>query len=209
MQEGDSRSSDDIVEADKVEKSAKKGRSHIVDKKVKFSNRIEYDTGDWAELRGDHYERDEDGNMMDDPYLEAERGENGLNENVGNEEHEPEEEREGGEEERRKSGAKIRKAPKNPSRAEREEHEALHSEHKDWCRHCVRGRGRTRRHERIERDPEEEERRVPRISMDYHFAGERDDPEIGTWLTLVDSKSKAIWTRIVSGKGKNLSLIHI
>ena len=64
----------------------------------------------------------------------------------------------------------------------------------------MRGRGRNRPHRRVERNKENEEERVPRISMDYNFAGE-DDEKVGTWLTMVDPKSKAVWSRVVQGKG--------
>lgn len=36
--------------------------------------------------------------------------------------------------------------------------------------------------------------------MDYNFAGE-DDEEAGKWLTMVDSKSGAVWLRIVESRG--------
>ena len=39
--------------------------------------------------------------------------------------------------------------------------------------------------------------------MDYNFAGE-DDEDVGTWLTMVDSKSKAVWSRIVEAKGVSM-----
>lgn len=97
-------------------------------------------------------------------------------------------------------GVRVRRAPKAPTKKERKQHEAVHEEYKEWCRHCVRGRGRNRPHRRIKRDEVEEERRVPRISLDYNFAGE-DDEDVGTWLTMVDSKSRAVWTRIVESKG--------
>ena len=34
---------------------------------------------------------------------------------------------------------KVRRAPEEPTKEEREAHEALHAEHRAWCRHCVRG----------------------------------------------------------------------
>ena len=94
----------------------------------------------------------------------------------------------------------IREAPKKQTKREVEEHELLHERYEAWCRHCVRGRGRNRPHRRVERNKENEEERVPRISMDYNFAGE-DDEKVGTCLTMVDSKSKAVWSRVVQGKG--------
>ena len=41
---------------------------------------------------------------------------------------------------------------------------------------------------------------MTKVGLDYNFAGE-DDEDAGTWLTMVDSRSKAVWTRIVEAKG--------
>jgi hypothetical protein len=37
---------------------------------------------------------------------------------------------------------KVIRAPKAPTKAEREEHEATHLPFRSWCTHCLRGRGR-------------------------------------------------------------------
>ena len=52
----------------------------------------------------------------------------------------------------------MRRAPKGPTKAQREEHEALHAKYEAWCRHCVRGRGRNKPHRNVMRDDEEERR---------------------------------------------------
>ena len=36
--------------------------------------------------------------------------------------------------------------------------------------------------------------------MDYNFAGEGDE-EVATWLTMVESKFGAVWSRVVERKG--------
>lgn len=36
--------------------------------------------------------------------------------------------------------------------------------------------------------------------MDYSFAGE-DDEDAGKWLTMVDSRTGAVWSRVVESKG--------
>ena len=100
------------------------------------------------------------------------------------------------------TGAKIRSAPKGPSRAEREEHEALHHEHQPWCRHCVRGRGRNRMHAKVQRTEEEEDQKVPRISMDYHFAGTAQEEGLSKWISMVESRYGAVWSRVVEAKGQ-------
>ena len=79
----------------------------------------------------------------------------------------------------------IREAPKKPTKREVEEHEVLHERYEPWCGHCVRGKGRNRPHRSSKRNREDEDERVPRISMDYNFAGE-DHEKVGRWLTMVD-----------------------
>ena len=92
-------------------------------KKVRFE--ISYDDR-WKDIKEDEYERDVDGKVLDDPYLQAERGEvyihgHGPDREVVDDENEgPKEETEEGRTKWRRSGARIRKAPKGPSRAERE-----------------------------------------------------------------------------------------
>ena len=42
---------------------------------------------------------------------------------------------------------RVRAGPRNkPSQREREEHEATHMPFRDWCVHCMMGRGRTHHH---------------------------------------------------------------
>lgn len=98
-------------------------------------------------------------------------------------------------------GVKVRRAPKGPSKRDREEHEATCARYEVWYRHCVRGRGRSRPHRRVRREEEEEKNRVSRICLDYNFAGEYDG-EVGAWLAMVDVKSKAVWSRSVEKKGR-------
>ena len=40
----------------------------------------------------------------------------------------------------------TRKAPKGPTKEEKEKHEATHLPFREWCQHCVRGRGRNKPH---------------------------------------------------------------
>lgn len=89
----------------------------------------------------------------------------------------------------------VRRAPVGPTKEEREAHEALHAEHRGWCRHCIRGRGRNWPHRRTEGEKDAKEAgRVVRVSMDYNFAGE-DDGEVGTWITMVESRCGAVWCK--------------
>ena len=40
------------------------------------------------------------------------------------------------------------KTSKGPRRKERDEHNATHMPFRDWCRHCVRGRGKNKAHKK-------------------------------------------------------------
>ena len=63
---------------------------------------------------------------------------------------------------------RVRAGPRNkPSQREREEHEATHMSFRDWCVHCMMGRGRTHHH--IAKQKSEDESRRPIIAMDYFF----------------------------------------
>ena len=39
---------------------------------------------------------------------------------------------------------KTRRVPVGPTKEEKETHEATHSPYREWCKHCLRGRGRNR-----------------------------------------------------------------
>jgi hypothetical protein len=59
---------------------------------------------------------------------------------------------------------RIRKAPNEPTRLERELHEALHEPYRSWCRACVSGRGRADRHA-----VRPEEKDFPIVGVDYGY----------------------------------------
>ena len=62
----------------------------------------------------------------------------------------------------------TRRAPKGPTKEEREKHEATHLPFREWCHHCIRGRGRNKPHKK-KIEEEKEENTVSRLSMDYFF----------------------------------------
>ena len=68
----------------------------------------------------------------------------------------------------------TRRAPKGPTQEEREKHEATHLPFREWCPHCIRGRGRNKPHKK-KADGEEEEHRVSRISMDPFFMSQEEE----------------------------------
>ena len=61
--------------------------------------------------------------------------------------------------------AKPMRAPALPNLEEIEAHNVSHIPYRAWCSHCVRGRGKSFAHHRVDRpeDPEE----VPVVSIDY------------------------------------------
>ena len=62
----------------------------------------------------------------------------------------------------------MRKAPRNPTKEEREAHEcAGHVRYRAWCEHCIKGRGRSGYKLREEGETHE------RISMDYGYLGKK------------------------------------
>ena len=118
-----------------------------------------------------------------------------------------EEEAEGGEEgmEEEAEVAKVRRSPKGPTKREREQHEATHLPYRNWCRHCVRGRGRNRPHAAArneEEDDEDKERRVPKISIDYFFMGQEGDRAVEhPMIVMIDEATDNRYMRAVGKKG--------
>ena len=65
----------------------------------------------------------------------------------------------------------VRTGPRNkPTGREREEHEATHVPFRDWCTHCMMGRGRSHHH--LSKKRSEDLSRRPRRAMDYHFSSQ-------------------------------------
>ena len=57
----------------------------------------------------------------------------------------------------------VASSPKEPTQQERDEHEATHLPYRSWCKHCVRGRGRSEAHKQLQADTSHT---VPHVSMD-------------------------------------------
>ena len=58
--------------------------------------------------------------------------------------------------------------PKLPSREEVEEHNLTHLPYRNWCRHCVRGRGKEMPHKKAEDDLHNQ----AEVHFDFCFPGE-------------------------------------
>jgi hypothetical protein len=59
--------------------------------------------------------------------------------------------------------------PREPTSDEKEDHEKTHIPFRNWCRHCVRGRGKEEACRRDGRIPE-----VPEVHLDFMFMGRRE-----------------------------------
>ena len=57
------------------------------------------------------------------------------------------------------------KVEEKPSEEEVEHHNVTHIPYRSWCRHCIRGKGKTRDHKRLKN----RKRGIPTISLDYGF----------------------------------------
>ena len=74
----------------------------------------------------------------------------------------------GGEGEAGTSDWRVRAGPGNERTVrEREEHEATHMPFRDWCAHCMIGRGRTHHH--VSKKRSEDLSRRPTTAVDYYF----------------------------------------
>ena len=123
---------------------------------------------------------------------------------------------------------KFLRKPGQPSKAEKEAHDALHVNYRSWCRYCVMGRGQHRPHkskknksarrrqagkevvaeeesgsqdEKILAD-DEEHAGIPMISMEYCFMGSRNRPANRMPILIVrDEQSKWIMGYSTGKKG--------
>ena len=65
--------------------------------------------------------------------------------------------------------------PRNkPTQKEREDHEATHVPFRDWCAHCMMGRGRTHHH--VAKQKSEDQSRRPIIAVNYYFMNMKSVP---------------------------------
>ena len=83
--------------------------------------------------------------------------------------------------------------PREPTAEERREHELTHVPYRNWCEHCVKGRGK----EEACRKRAEEESGVPEIHMDYMFMGEEHGDRTLAILVARERNSKAIFSTVV------------
>ena len=92
------------------------------------------------------------------------------------------------------------RSPGQPSRSEVEKHELTHIPFRVWCEHCVRGRGKSAPHLKIEKDSDEGE--IPKIEIDYCFQKKEDEAKNITTLVMKESPSGCIASIVAPHKGK-------
>ena len=93
-------------------------------------------------------------------------------------------------------------APVLPARAEVESHNVSHLPFRSWCSVCVRGRGLSLGHRKVDAEMMEAEE-IPIVSVDHGFFGQPEDSAHDTLPVLIvrDRKSKGIWSHPVPSTG--------
>ena len=89
---------------------------------------------------------------------------------------------------------------------EREEHEATHVPSRDWCAHCMMGRGRTHHH--VAKQKSEDLSRRPIIAMDYFFMRMESSPSVQaiseestTCIAVKEDRHQNIMSSVALKKG--------
>ena len=111
---------------------------------------------------------------------------------------EKEEETETGGEER---GVVKMLDPRQPSEEERRTHNMTHLPYRNWCEHCVKGRGREADHKQLKSQPEVGGRGLHELHFDYMFMGPEDKPrETLTILVVKERRTKMLTATAIPSK---------
>ena len=92
----------------------------------------------------------------------------------------------------------IRRPLTSPSDAEKRRHETSHLPFREWCEHCVRGRGRAMPHFSRQRRGAEES--VPVVQLDYTYMKGVSGPKA---LSIVDRDTSYGTSSVVLAKGSS------
>ena len=87
--------------------------------------------------------------------------------------------------------------PKLPSEEEVKEHMITHLPYRNWCPHCIKGRGKEMDHTR--KDSQEKEG-ISEYHMDYCFPGDEQGNKV-TVLVVIEKHTKMKMAMIVPSKG--------
>ena len=112
-----------------------------------------------------------------------------------------------GEEELATPDWRVRAGPRNRlTQKEREEHEATQVPFRDWCTHCMMGKGRTQHHVTMQRSEDETGR--PSIAMDYYFMimqpavnSRTISEEAITCIAVIEGRRQNIMSSVALKKG--------
>ena len=85
--------------------------------------------------------------------------------------------------------------PRMPSRAEVEEHRKTHLPFRNWCKHCVRGRGVEEPHRR-----QKEEVGMPEVHVDFMFMGDEGKDRKLTILVAKERSTKMTMATVLPSK---------
>ena len=85
--------------------------------------------------------------------------------------------------------------PRMPNRAEVEEHRKTHLPFRNWCKHCVRGRGVEEPHRR-----QKEEVGIPEVHVDFMFMGDEGKDRKLTILVAKERTTKMTMATVLPSK---------
>ena len=109
---------------------------------------------------------------------------------------------------------RVARRPDAPTKAMVLAHELHHADYRDWCDHCVAGKGVAHQHRQVDR-----ERDTAEFSVDYGFMtpeGEIDldknfesEERSGASAVLIgyDHQSKGVWAMVADHKGPTPSTV--
>jgi hypothetical protein len=85
--------------------------------------------------------------------------------------------------------------PKLPSREDVEEHDKTHLPYRNWCRHCIRGKGQETPHKAGTQTPS-----IPEFHIDFLFMGTEDAKKTVTILIVKERLTKAVMGTVLPAK---------
>jgi len=91
--------------------------------------------------------------------------------------------------------------PRQPSEEERRTHNLTHLPYRNWCEHCVKGRGREADHKQLKSQPEVGEGGLHELHFDYMFMGPEDKPrETLTILVVKERRTRMLMATAIPSK---------
>ena len=89
--------------------------------------------------------------------------------------------------------------PKLPNKAEVEEHQKTHLPFRNWCKHCVKGRGVEEPHRR-----QTAEVGMPEIHVDFMFMGDEGEDKKWTILVAKERSTKMTMASVLPSKSSGV-----